>query len=148
MNRTYWTIAIHLLCGVSFLALPYIFAPKGFAQMAEISHNPHEQTNLLAYLFMLGFFYLNYYVLIPKLYFAKKYVFYAGSTLLCFGVVVFMLVSVDRHDLIPKYTAPAGPPPSELKTAHHLPPKLTPNTCKRPHLYQEPRKKNRLLALS
>jgi hypothetical protein len=43
MNRTYWTIAIHLLCGVSFLALPYIFAPKGFSQMAEIAHNPHEQ---------------------------------------------------------------------------------------------------------
>ncbi|NBB18391.1 sensor histidine kinase [Runella sp. CRIBMP] len=124
MNRTYWTIAIHLLCGVSFLALPYIFAPKGFSQIAEIAHNPHERTNLLAYLFMLGFFYLNYYVLIPRFYFAKKYVFYAGSTIVCFGVVVLMLVSVDRQDLIPHHTAPAEPSPSELKTAHPLPPKF------------------------
>ena len=124
MNRTYWTIAIHLLCGVSCLALPSIFAATWFCLLAEIWHNPHERTNLLAYLFMLGFFYLNYYVLIPRFYFAKKYVFYAGSTIVCFGVVVLMLVSVDRQDLIPHHTAPAEPSPSELKTAHPLPPKF------------------------
>lgn len=119
MKRWMWQMAIHVLFGAAFLALPYIFAPSGFNQLLEITHNPHERTNLLSYVLMLAFFYLNYYLLIPKLYFAKKYLWYALSTLSSFAIVVFMLISVDRQDVLPR--SPSGPPPQMSKEERRPP---------------------------
>ncbi len=121
MNNSTRAIIIHLLCGVAFLALPYIFAPNGFLQIVEIASNPHERSNFLAYLLMLGFFYLNYYVLIPKFYFCKKYVLYTLSALLCFGAVLLLLVSIDRRDLFSRRSAPPELPPLEFKTDRRSP---------------------------
>ena len=118
MNNSTRAIIIHLLCGIAFLALPYIFAPNGFLQILEIATNPHERSNFLSYLLMLGFFYLNYYVLIPKLYFCKKYILYAISTLLCISAVLLLLVSIDRQDLFSRRSAPPELPPMEFKTDH------------------------------
>ena len=100
MKSQLWQITIHVLCGTAFLALPYIFAPKGFSALAELTSNPHERTNFFSYLLMLAAFYLNYYVLIPKLYFCKKYAAYALSTLLSFGLILFLLVKTDRQDIL------------------------------------------------
>lgn len=113
MKGRLWQIAIHILCGTAFLALPYIFAPGGFNTLTELRSNPHERTNFLSYILMLGFFYLNYYLLIPKLYFTKKYLWYALSTLFSFGIVIFMLISVDRQDVLPQLNpSPDGSPQS------------------------------------
>lgn len=121
MKSRLWPIAIHILFGAAFLALPYIFAPSGFNQLLAITHNPHERTNLLSYILMLGFFYLNYYLLIPKLYFAQKYLWYALSTLFSFGIVVLMLITVDRQDVFPG--SPSGAPP-QMSKEEQRPPEL------------------------
>ncbi|WP_428656337.1 sensor histidine kinase [Runella sp.] len=139
MNRAYWSVVIHLLCVTAFLALPYIFAPNGFSQILEITSNPHERSNFLAYLLMLGFFYLNYYILIPKLYFSEKYLLYAFSTLLCFGVVLLMLVSIDRRDIFfqrkpphHEFNAERRPPPSFDAPQPQLPPPAFQTTQHKP----------------
>ncbi|AEI49108.1 sensor histidine kinase [Runella slithyformis] len=120
MKKTCWAVAIHVLCCAAFLALPYLFAPNGFAQIAEIVHNPHERTNLLAYLFMLGFFYLNYYVLIPRLYFPQKYLLYTLGMIACFGVILLFLVAIDRRDVFSFRSEPSGLPQAFNRT--HRPP--------------------------
>lgn len=109
------------MLGVAFLALPYIFAPGGFSQLLEITYNPHERTNFLSYLLMLGFFYLNYYLLIPKLYFAKKYLGYALSTVFSFGIIVFMLISVDRRGEVRGLSFPAEPQPHVFREERRPP---------------------------
>lgn len=127
MNKTRWAIAIHVLCCAAFLALPYLFAPNGFAQITEITHNLHERTNLLAYLLMLGFFYLNYYVLIPRLYFCQKYLLYALNMIACFGVILLFLTAIDRQDVFGYHPEPPGPP-QEFNQPHRPPP-----TVDKPH---------------
>ena len=54
-------ISTHLLVCLAFLMLPYVFAVGGLASVAKVTRNPHERTNLLGHVLMLGFFYLNYY---------------------------------------------------------------------------------------
>ncbi|RZJ27942.1 MAG: sensor histidine kinase [Flavobacterium sp.] len=105
MKRTIPPILIHILLSLAFLSLPYLFAPDGFSGLTRLGNNPHERTNFLSYLFMLLFFYANYYYLIPKLYLEGKYILYvtslAGSFLLLIGAIVL----VDRGDLL------SSPPP-------------------------------------
>ncbi len=93
-------IAIHILACLAFLALPYVFAPHGLTgQLKLIGTSPHEQTTLLGYLLMLAFLYLNYYVLIPRLYFSYRYGLYTGTMLLGFLAIGFVMTIRDRHDL-------------------------------------------------
>ncbi len=49
MSRTAYIVLIHLLGCLTFLALPYFFAPDGFARLAELPTNPHEQRNLASH---------------------------------------------------------------------------------------------------
>ena len=48
-------ISTHLLVCLAFLILPYVFAVGGLASVAEVTRNPHERTNLLGHVLMLGF---------------------------------------------------------------------------------------------
>ncbi|WP_128544965.1 sensor histidine kinase [Larkinella soli] len=127
MRSRITVIAVHLGFCLAFLALPYIFAPAGFPGLAGLTRNPHERTNLLSYLMMIGFFYLNYYVLIPKLYFRKRYVAFVSVTVLCFLIIMGMVVVLDRQDLLSPGRIPglpprarAGKPPFGFELSHAL----------------------------
>ena len=126
MKRTIPPLLIHILISLAFLALPYIFAPRGFSGLTQLASNPHELTNFLSYLFMLVFFYVNYYFLIPKLYLERKYILYVTSVIGCFLIIMTVVVLLDRDDLV-AFSAPAplhqpvppGPIPGGL---HQKPP--------------------------
>lgn len=107
MKRTIPPFLIHSLIGLAFLALPYIFAPGGFPGWSKLTHNPHERTNFLSYLFMLVFFYANYYYLIPRLYFEKKYALYITVVVGCFLIIITVVLLLDRQDVL---LTPARPP--------------------------------------
>ena len=96
MNNRLSHIAIHLLSCLAFLSLPYVLAEDGVSKLAELPTNPHEQRNLVSYLLTIAFFYTNYYVLIPKLFFARKYVFYGLGSLSCFLLIETTLVVINR----------------------------------------------------
>ncbi len=130
MNRNVTLIIIHLLGCVAFLALPYIFAEDGRAKLAELPRNPHEQRNLLSYGLTIAFFYVNFYQLIPRFFFRRKYVLYGLSVLGCFLVMQQTLTVVnqeagpvpgrrmerrlpppmDERPLLPERNRPPGPP--------------------------------------
>ncbi|SEI96884.1 Histidine kinase [Dyadobacter koreensis] len=96
----------------AFLALPYIFAPTGFPTVVVLEKNAHERTNLLSYLLMLSFFYVNYYVLIPKFYFAKKHITYIGIVIVFFAGILLLMHQLDRKPRMPA-PFPDRPPKSE-----------------------------------
>jgi hypothetical protein len=118
MKRTIPPLLIHILICLAFLALPYIFAPGGFSGLTQLARNPHELTNFLSYLFMLAFFYVNYYVLIPRLYLEEKYILYVTSIIGCFLIIMIPVVLIDRQDLFPM----AGP-----QNMPDSPPLISPN---------------------
>lgn len=115
MNKRISTSAIHLFGCLTFLALPYIFATNGLAKLAELAYNPHEQRNLLSYLLTIAFFYTNYYVLIPALFFRRKYVFYGLASLSCFLLIESILVVINRQGLQPTLMRQAPPPDDRME---------------------------------
>lgn len=86
-NKKIWW---HILGCLIVLLLPILFSPdigRGFA-MFEI--RPFQRS-LLATTLLLLFFYLNYYLFIPKFYLPKKYIWFFGIAL--FSFIVIMLLS-------------------------------------------------------
>jgi hypothetical protein len=113
-------IAIHILACLAFLALPYVFAPHGLlGQLELIGTSPHEQTTLLGYMLMLAFLYLNYYVLIPRLYFSHRYGLYTGTMLLGFLIIGSVMTIRDRHDL---FSPPPGNSRQPVGKTNGIPP--------------------------
>jgi len=114
----------HLLSSLAFLALPYVFTPQGIiGKLALLRVSPHEQTNLIGYLLMLAFMYLNYYVLIPRFYFLHRYGGYAGALIAGFLLIGSVMAIRDRHELLDRQ-AYATPPPD--RSGQPMPPPRPP----------------------
>ena len=76
-------ILLHVVVATAILSLPLLFAPQGGGVLDRLE-NPGTQRDLWGYSFALVFFYLNYFLLIPKLFFEKRYFLYAMSIAVSF----------------------------------------------------------------
>ena len=94
-GRTQQILIIIIGC-FTFLSLPVLLAPD-FPESLNIIKSIPTQRTLLAYLMMIVFFFVNYFVLIPKFYFTKKYLLF-----LMFTVLFFLAVAFIPHSLIPE----------------------------------------------
>ncbi len=83
-------VGTHILAGMAFLIFPMIFWHGPFQEDKNIFTNPFIRRDFLGYVLTLGFFYFNYYVLIPKLFFTKKHFLFWGSIIVCFAVIVVL----------------------------------------------------------
>ncbi|WP_080056658.1 sensor histidine kinase [Spirosoma aerolatum] len=115
MNKRILTSILHILGGLIFLALPYLFAEDGFARLADLPYDSHERRNILSYLLTIAFFYTNYYVLIPRFFFRKQYGQYVLTALVCFLLIESVLVIVNRQGVSP-------PPAGQYNPYNHYPP--------------------------
>jgi LytS/YehU family sensor histidine kinase len=82
------TIAIHVAVWICFFSLPYIFSP----QPKEITANISKYMLTLFVtinVFLLGFYYLNTLILIPKLLFTKKWFFYLVTVAACLTLFIY-----------------------------------------------------------
>ena len=86
-NRKYFVW--HVLGAIVFLALPTVLSPHPPGDPNFLLSKP-TQRDFIANIFMLFFFYLNYYYLIPKLYFNKKHLVYGLSIAAAFLVIMFL----------------------------------------------------------
>lgn len=120
MNNRFTQVAIHLLSCLAFLSLPYVLAEDGFSKLAELPANPHEQRNLVSYLLTIAFFYTNYYVLIPKLFFKRKYIFYGLCSVGCFLLIDGTLVVINRQGR--DQLAMRQGPPLSIDSMDRMPP--------------------------
>lgn len=111
MKVTKVQLLTHIFLIIAFLSLPYIFAPNGFPGFAELRSNAHERTNLAAYLLMVIFFYVNYYILIPRFYFKKKYLPYTVCIAGCFFAITMFVHTLDRKPPMRRPPFRESPPP-------------------------------------
>ncbi|MBO0931771.1 sensor histidine kinase [Fibrella aquatilis] len=125
MSRTVALVFMHLLGCVIFLALPYLFVDDGLAKLRELSTNPHEQRNLASYLFTIAFFYTNYFVLIPRLFFGRKFLLYGICVLGCFIVINQLVVAINARANGPGRPGLGQAPPPPPAGAYSPPPRNT-----------------------
>ncbi len=108
-------VFLHLAGCVIFLALPFLFSPESLSLHSYLS-NPPTQRDIIAYILLLGVFYTNYYLLIPRFYFLRKYMAFISCNLLCFALLLFL----------PTLLLPRGPnshpPPADASGVHQPPP--------------------------
>lgn len=117
-------IILHILCCIVFLSLPIILA-RDSETLYETLHEAHTQKDFIAYALMIGAFYLNYFVLIPRLYYKNKtFIFFVLTQVACFVVIAFLLSLIHfqseqwQHSHWPRFHQPRIPVFAELK--HHL----------------------------
>src|SRR5450432_1764634 len=79
----------HVIGCISFLGLPFLFAPDttGFKSWMN---SPPGRRDLISGLLLIGFFYLNFYRLLPSLYFSGKRTIYFLIITFCFIIVSFL----------------------------------------------------------
>lgn len=100
-------VLLHITGCIAFLSLPVLLSP-------DVSWNfhfiklPPFQKDFLSYTFILLFFYLNYFLLIPALYFKEKYFFYFICIISCYAVL-----SLVPDILMPGNHRAQMPPPPE-----------------------------------
>ncbi|NNV56132.1 sensor histidine kinase [Panacibacter sp. KCS-6] len=120
MKKGKLPILIHVTSCITFLCLPILVAPD-FPRSADILHSIPTQERMLAYLLLIGYFYLNYFVLIPKLYNIRRFRLFGLLTVLCFVLVSVVPAAIISHSYL-KGTAPANMPLMGEQGKKDLPP--------------------------
>ena len=87
MKNKFLQIIIHLICCLGFLALPILFAPD--QPIYWFQFDSYAFHKLALYILFIGFFYLNFFVLLPNLYFSKRYILYFGACIICFFIITY-----------------------------------------------------------
>jgi Histidine kinase len=106
-------IIIHLIGCLAFLSLPILFAPD--LPIYWFQFDSYAFHKLALYLLLIGFFYLNYFLLIPKLYFSKRYLLYILACLLCFLFIFYipdLILPAGSYDALPQTPLPPGAAPA------------------------------------
>lgn len=86
MNNKAGQILLHITGCIGFLSLPVLLSP-------DVSWNFHFvhllpfQEDFITYALLLLFFYLNYFILIPILYFQRKFVYYLGCIFVSYAII-------------------------------------------------------------
>lgn len=101
-------VLFHIIGCTIFLLLPIILWP-GEGGLAEFFGDDRAMRGYMHNLLILGFFYLVFYMLIPKLYFQKKYLLFVIILMGCYFIITFLpeiIVPFQGH-----VHAPSGPSP-------------------------------------
>jgi hypothetical protein len=105
------------------LALPLLFSPESLTLGAYLT-NPPTQREILFNALLIAVFYINYYGLIPRLYFSRRYIIFL---LINIGALVAInllasFVKIPRFPAVTHAPVPAGPLPGILPDASLGPP--------------------------
>ena len=99
MTRRPQQVILHILGCTVFLALPFLFSPDSLNLHTYLT-NPPTQRDVISYILLLGVFYGNYYLLIPRLYFRRKYALYIALNLLWLACILFLpVLLIQRHNM-------------------------------------------------
>ncbi len=106
---------------MAFLSLPIFSSPDFNTEQNLFAVVPFLQ-NFLRYVLLLIFFYLNFYFLLPKLFFLNKKFQFTIAIIICF-VFIYLIPSVlFSHDFQPKMNFGGRPnlPPNQLFDFFHF----------------------------
>lgn len=96
-------LVVHIVSCAIFLTLPFFFSPDGPNRLDAFLRNPESFREIVRYILLILFFYLNYYILVPKLYSKGRYIEFALIVAICFIVTMLLpgLMPGMQHDMRP-----------------------------------------------
>jgi len=89
MNPRVQQVLLHLAGCIVVLSLPLLFSPESLS-LNDYLTNPPTQRDIFFYSLILAIFYLNYYRLIPKFYFSRRYVILLLINIACFFAISYL----------------------------------------------------------
>ncbi|OYU81367.1 MAG: sensor histidine kinase [Flavobacterium sp. BFFFF1] len=97
MKKSLSVYAFHICVCAAFILLPYVFSSTGTFLTLPDLNNGHDRTYFGIYISLLIFFYINYFLLIPRLYFHDKRFLYV--VIIVLTLLFFLWVSnfLDRR---------------------------------------------------
>ncbi|WP_460514799.1 sensor histidine kinase [Cyclobacterium sediminis] len=109
---------LHLIGVIIFLLLSLILSPRPDG-VSLVNHTLPAFRDLLASILMIGFFYLNYYFLVTRLFLRKKYVIYIILTFISFVVIILAPSILTGYSPLTEFVSidaemVATPEPSDL----------------------------------
>ncbi|WP_428658678.1 sensor histidine kinase [Runella sp.] len=111
----------HIIGGIAFLFLPLILSPRPPEEIGPFFSRPTLR-DLIAHGLMLLFFYYNYYVLIQRLYFRKKYLNYTLIIILGFVLIIVLPSVLTGYNMLDTKEFPQMTP-KNIHSGHFMPPK-------------------------
>lgn len=125
MNTRTQQVLLHLAGVILVLSLPLLFSPESLTLRAYLM-NPPTQRDFIFYGLLLASFYLNYYGLIPKFYFTRRYLILLLINTGCFIVINLLSGCLIRPGVAPPMSsAPVMPPPPGPFIPHHPAPSFS-----------------------
>lgn len=80
---------IHLICIVAFLFVPFFTAPQDMISV-RVFGSPPFLKDLFGYVLCVCFFYLNFYFLVDRYFFSKKYFKYGVIIFICLMIIIIL----------------------------------------------------------
>jgi len=114
-------ILLHVTGCIFFLMMPIIFSPDFLNEERPLFSIPPFQRDFLSYILLLVFFYLNYFVLVPKMYLTKKYLMFGLAALACFLFVAIIPDLIFAQEAFRPQRPPGGPHPQFFRPQHRFP---------------------------
>jgi hypothetical protein len=122
-------ILLHVTGCIAFLSLPVLLSPDVSPNFRFIKVAAFRE-DFVTYTLLLLFFYLNYFSLIPGLYFKQKFIYYAGCVLASYAVIALL-----PHLLVPGNHVFHGQPVTQTA----MPPRMSlPDTGMRADMHPPP----------
>ena len=121
---------LHIIGVTVFLLLPLVLAPRPNG-IPLFNQSLPAYRDLLAGMLMIGFFYLNYYFLVTKIFLRRKYTIYILLIVISFLMIIFAPSLLTGHSPLSRFTsittaieAPPEPPdgPSRMNREDQLAP--------------------------
>lgn len=117
MKFSWKVFSVHILLILLFLSIPVISSPD-FNYTADIFRVPPFLRIFVGYLLVICFFYLNYYLILPKYFFEKKYGLY-----IFWVCISFVVIMISDYFLFPdSRPLPLGSEDFPANNQFHRPP--------------------------
>jgi hypothetical protein len=92
---------------LAFLALPFLFRPPD-TSLNEVLSNRNFARDFINYILLALSFYLNYFLLIPKLYFQQRNLRFLLVNTFCFFIVMLLPVLIIPQESAPRHATHPG----------------------------------------
>lgn len=97
-------IIVQILIWVAFLAVPFLLSPET-GTLSHFLHSTPMRKEIIYYLLLIGFFYLSFHLLVPKLYMRGRYLWLVVTL-----IAAFCITSYLPSSIITKTPDQEGPP--------------------------------------
>ncbi|WP_052825748.1 sensor histidine kinase [Neotamlana nanhaiensis] len=102
-------LLVNLLIGIGLISIPFLASPDLSSGFDMLSVKGFQQS-LLSYTLLVIFFYVNYYVIIPKLYITKKWLLFALTMIVCYLIILKLPQALIQDFNAPPFNPPVNNP--------------------------------------